>query len=45
MMNEYAGWVKFEANSYRYQSRVYLEPLRKNAEELIETLIKEYRLK
>lgn len=45
MMNEYAGWVKFEANIYRMQSAVYLEPLRKNAEELIATLIKEYRLK
>ena len=45
MMNEYAGWVKFEAGIYRMQSREYLEPLRKNAEELIETLKKEYRLK
>ena len=44
MMNENAGWVKFEANIYRMQSSVYLEPLRKNAEELIATLIKEYRL-
>ncbi len=24
MMNEYAGWVKFEANIYRMQSRDYL---------------------
>lgn len=45
MMNEYAGWVKFEANIYRMQSRDYLAPLRKNAEELIMALKKEYHLK
>ena len=45
MMNEYAGWVKFEANIYRMQSKEYLAPIRKNAEELIATLKKEYHLK
>ncbi len=45
MMNEYIGWVKFEANIYRMQSRGYLEPIRKVAEELISTLRKEYHLK
>lgn len=45
IMNEYAGWVKFEANIYRMQSKEYLEPIRKNAEELIAALKKEYHLK
>ena len=45
MMNEYIGWLKFEANIYRFQSKEYLEPLRKVAEELISSLKKEYHLK
>ena len=45
MMNEYIGWLKFESNIYKYQIKDFLEPIRKEAEELIIVLRKEYHLK
>ena len=45
MMNEYTGWLKFESNIYAFQTKEFLKPIRKDAEELIAVLKKEYHLK
>jgi len=45
LMKEYIGWVKFEANIYRYQINRYLSALKRSATELLENLKKEYHLK
>ncbi len=43
LLREYVGWVKFEANIYRYQSRVFLSAIRDSATSILNTLKKEYR--
>ncbi len=45
MMNEYIGWLKFESNIYTFQNKEFLEPIRKDAEELIAILKTVYHLK
>ena len=44
LIKEYTGWLKFESNIYRFQNKEFLEPIRKDAEELIAILKKEYQL-
>jgi len=44
ILNEYIGWLKFEANIYTFQTKEHLEPIKKDAEELIALLKKEYNL-
>ena len=45
MLNEYIGWLKFESNIYSYQTKEFLEPLKKNAIELIALLKETYHVK
>ena len=45
MLNEYIGWLKFESNIYSFQTKEFLEPIRKAAVELIALLKKHYHLK
>jgi hypothetical protein len=45
MMKEYTGWLKHAAGIYNYQVKVFLEPIKKKAEELLNLLKKEYHLK
>ena len=45
LMREYTGWVKFEANLYRFQAKRYLSLLKQSATELLGILKKEYHLK
>ncbi len=44
LLREYIGWVKFEANIYRFQTKTYLDPLRKAAVQLLKTLQTKYHL-
>ncbi|HSU29253.1 MAG TPA: hypothetical protein VLJ68_12790 [Chitinophagaceae bacterium] len=44
ILNEYTGWIKFEADIYIYQTKAYLTPIKQCAEELIGILKKEYHL-
>ncbi len=45
LMREYTGWVKFEANIYRFQVKRYLSLLKQSATELLGILKREYHLK
>ena len=45
LMQEYTGWLKFEADIYQYQNDRYVSSLKKSAIELLEILKKEYHLK
>jgi len=45
LMREYTGWLKFEANLYRYQAKRYLSLLKQSATELLAILKEEYRFK
>jgi len=44
LMKAYTGWLTFESNIYRYQTRRYLSSLRDTATELLALLQKEYHL-
>ena len=45
MLNEYIGWLKFESNIYSFQTKEFLEPIKKDAVELIALLKKNYHVK
>ena len=45
MMREYTGWVKFEAGIYKFQTKDYLDPIKQQAEKLLNILKKDYHLK
>ena len=44
LIKEYTGWLKFEADIYKYQVSRYLSPLKKAATELLDLLKKKYHL-
>jgi len=44
LLNEYAGWIKFEVNVYNFQLDYHLIPIRKMAEKLLDLLKENYSI-